>query len=69
MPRLGQKVAKPLGFDLNELLVVAGYLLPDPATFSEEQREKLRAEMKMLLERVGSDTRRIREIADRLLLS
>ena len=28
-----QKIAKPLGFDLYELLVMAGHLLPDPDTF------------------------------------
>ena len=37
-----QKIAKHLNFDLYELLIMAGHLLPDPSTFSEEQREKLR---------------------------
>jgi transcriptional regulator with XRE-family HTH domain len=64
-----QKIAKPLGFDLYELLVAAGHLLPDPSNFSEERRGKLRAEMSVLSARVESDTRRIREIANRLLLS
>ena len=64
-----QKIAEPLGFDLYELLVIAGHLLPDPSTFSAEQREKLRAEMNMLSERVASDMKRIREIVNRLLMS
>lgn len=64
-----QKVAKPLGFDLYELLVMAGHLLRDPSTFSEEEREKLRAELNTLLERVVSDSNRIKEIINRLLLS
>ena len=33
----------------------------------EEQRDNLRDEMNMLLERVESDTKRIRDIVDRLL--
>ncbi len=64
-----QKIAEPLGFDLYELLVIAGHLLPDPSTFSEEQREKLRAELNTLLQRVASDSNRIRDIVERLLLT
>jgi len=64
-----QKIAEPLGFDLYELLVVSGHLLPDPSTFSSEQREKLRTELNTLLQRVESDTNRIREIVKRLLLT
>ena len=64
-----QKIAGHLSFDLYELLVVAGHLLPDPSTFSEEQREKLRVELNMLLERVASDSKRIKKIVDRLILS
>ena len=64
-----QKIAKHLDFDLYELLVMAGHLLLDPATFSEEQRDKLRNELNTLLERVASDNKRIKEIINRLLLS
>ncbi len=64
-----QKIAKPLGFDLYELLVIAGHLLPDPSTLPEEQRDKLRTELNNLLERVASDSNRIKEIIDRLSLS
>ena len=64
-----QKIAKPLNFDLYELLIMAGHLLPDPATFSEEQREKLRTELNTLLQRVESDSNRIRTIVKRLLLT
>jgi len=64
-----QKIAKHLGFDLCELLVMAGHLLSDPSTFSDEQREKLRIELNTLLERVASDSSRIKEIVNRLLLS
>ena len=64
-----QKIAKHLDFDLYELLVMAGHLKPDPSTFSEEQRDKLRAELNMLSERVTSDMGRIREISSRLLQS
>lgn len=64
-----QKIAEPLGFDLYELLVMTGHLLPEPSTFSEEQREKLRVELNMLLERVVSDSKRIKKIVDRLILS
>ncbi len=64
-----QKIAEPLGFDLYELLVLAGHLSPGPSTFSEEQREKLRAELKTLQERMVSDSNRIKEIIHRLLLT
>ena len=64
-----QKIAKHLGFDLYELLLIAGHLLPDPSTFPEEQRDKLRAELNTLLERVATDSIRIKEIINRLLLS
>ena len=64
-----QKIAKHLDFDLYELFVMAGHLLPDPSTFSEEQRDKLRTELNTLLERVASDSNRIEEIINRLLLS
>ena len=64
-----QKIAEPLGFDLYELLVVSGHLLPDTSTFSEEQREKLRAELNTLLQRVASDSNRTKEIVNRLLLT
>jgi transcriptional regulator with XRE-family HTH domain len=64
-----QKIAKPLGFDLYELLVMAGHLSPGPSTFSEEQRDKLRTELNTLLERVVSNSNRIKEIINRLILS
>lgn len=64
-----QKVAKPLGFDLNELLILADYLSPEPQTLAEEQRDKLRAELNMLLERAVSDSNRIKEIVNRLLMT
>jgi len=64
-----QKIAKPLAFDLYELLVMAGHLLPDPSTFSKEERDKLTAELNTLLERVASDSTRIKEIINRLMLS
>jgi len=64
-----QKIAKHLDFDLYELLVIAGHLLPDPSTFSEEQRDKLRVELNTLSERVAADSIRIKEIINRLLLS
>ena len=64
-----QKIAKHLDFDLYELLIMARHLLPDPSTFSEEQRDKLRTELNTLLERVASDSNRIKEIINRLLLS
>ncbi len=64
-----QKISRHLGFDLYELLVIVGHLRPDPSTFSEEQRDKLRVELKTLLERVESDNNRIKEIITRLILS
>ncbi len=68
-PHTLQLVAKPLGFDLNELLIMAGYLSAEPSSFSENERNKLHAELNMLLEREVSDSNRIREIVNRLLLS
>jgi transcriptional regulator with XRE-family HTH domain len=68
-PRTLQLVARPLRFDVNELLIIAGFLSPEPLAASEEERKKLRAELKTLLERTLSDTRRINEIAKRLLMS
>jgi transcriptional regulator with XRE-family HTH domain len=64
-----QKIAKPLGFDLYELLVVTGHLKPGTHALSEEERDKLKAELRILLDRVASDGMRIREIVDRLELS
>ncbi len=64
-----QKIARPLGFDLHELFVITGHLLPNEFAFSEEQRDKLRGELNTLLERVESDIKRIKEILNRLLLS
>jgi transcriptional regulator with XRE-family HTH domain len=64
-----QKIAKHLGFDLYELLVIAGHLLPDPSTFSEEQRNKLRTELNTLLERIATDILRTKVIVNRLILS
>ncbi len=68
-PHTLQKIAKPLGFDLDELLTMAGFLSLKDSLFSEEQRDKLRAEMKMLSERVASASKRIRDIVNRLLMS
>ena len=68
-PKTLQKIAKPLGFDLDELLVMAGFLSSKQALFSEEEREKLRAELETLSARVASDIRRITEILNRLLMS
>lgn len=64
-----QKIAKPLGFDLYELLVITGHLLPDSFTFSEEAREKLRTELNALLEQFVSNSYRLKEIINRLLLT
>ena len=68
-PHTLQKIAEPLGFDLNELLILAGYLSPEASALSDEQRSKLRAELDMLLERVESDSKRIKKIVNRLLAS
>ncbi len=68
-PRTLQKISKHLGFDLDEILTMAGFLSPKDLLFSEEQRDKLRAEMNALSERVAADSKRIKEITDRLLMS
>lgn len=65
--RILQSVAKPLDLRPNELLILAGYLSPEPSVLSEEQRNELRAELNMLLERVASDRNRIRDIVNQLL--
>lgn len=57
-----------MGFDLNELLVFAGYISPETSASSEEQRNKLRDELNMLLERMETDSKRIKEIVDRLMM-
>jgi len=64
-----QKIAEPLGFDLYELLVITGHLSPGSSVSSDEQRQKLRTELNMLMKRVVSDTKHIEEIIDRLILS
>ena len=64
-----QFISKPLGFDLFELLVMAGYLSPEDSVFSEEQRDKLRAELNKLTERVETDFNRIIDIVNRLLMT
>jgi len=64
-----QLIAKPLGFDLNELLIFTGYLSPESSALSDEERNKLRAELKVLLERLETDSKRIREIVNRLLMT
>jgi transcriptional regulator with XRE-family HTH domain len=68
-PRALQKIAQPLGFDLDELLVIAGFLSSKHELFSEEERDKLRVELNTLSERVVSDIQRITEILNRLLMS
>ena len=68
-PQTLQKIAKPLGYDLDELLTIAGFLSRKEELFSEEQRVKLREEMMMLSERISTDTKRIKEIINRLLQS
>jgi transcriptional regulator with XRE-family HTH domain len=68
-PHTLQLIAQPLGFDVNELLIIAGYLSPSPLASSQEERNKLRAELEVLLERTLSDSQRIKEIVNRLLLS
>ena len=64
-----QKIAKPLGFDLYELLVITGHLSPGLSITSEEEREKLRIELNELMSRVVTDTERIQQIMNRLILS
>lgn len=64
-----QKIAKPLGFDLVELLSIAGFLSKNEKLFSQEERNKLREEIKVLSERISADVKRIQEIIDRLLMS
>lgn len=39
------KIAEPLGFDLNELLIMAGYVSPKRSILPEGQRDKLQAEL------------------------
>ena len=68
-PRILQKIAKPLGFDLDELLIIAGFLYSKRASFSEEERDRLRTELNILSERVVSDIKRITQIMNRLLMS
>ena len=68
-PHTLQLIAQPLGFDVNELLIIAGFLSPGPLVASEEERNRLRAELKLLLERTLSDSKRIDEIVQRLLMS
>jgi transcriptional regulator with XRE-family HTH domain len=68
-PHALQRTANPLGFDLNELLIMAGHLLPESSMLPEEQRDKLRAELNMLLDRVRADSNRIKEITDRLSMT
>ena len=55
-----QKIAKPLSFDLDELLVMAGHLSSKRVLFSEEERNKLST----LSERVASDLKRVKEIVN-----
>jgi transcriptional regulator with XRE-family HTH domain len=64
-----QKIAKPLGFDLYELLVITGHLSPGSSLTSQEEREKLQIELNTLLNRVATDSKRIQEIINRLILS
>lgn len=68
-PGILQKIAKPLEFDLGELLIMAGYLSAEPSTLTEEQRDKLRDELHTLLARVVTDNKRIKEITDRLFMT
>jgi transcriptional regulator with XRE-family HTH domain len=68
-PSVINKIAKPLNFDLYELLIGAGHISADPSNSSAEQRNKLRAELSELLERVEYASKRIKEIVDRLLIS
>ena len=64
-----QLIFKPLGFDLFELLIIAGYLSPEHSVLSEEQRDKLRVELNKLIERVEIDFNRIIDIVNRLSMT
>ena len=64
-----QKIAKPLGFDLYELFVMTSHLSRGSSLTSEEEREKLRAELNELAKRVAADTKNIQQIINRLILS
>jgi len=69
-PRTLQRIAEPLGFDLKELLIIlAGNLSLKPSILPEGQRDKLRAELHTLLDRVIADSKRIKKIADRLRMT
>ena len=69
-PRALQQIAKPLGFDLKELLIIlAGNLSLKPSILPEGQRDKLRAELHTLLDRVITDSKRIKQITDRLRMT
>ena len=64
-----QKIAKPLSFGVNKLLILAGYLSPESSPLSQEERQKICSELNMLLKRVVSDSNRIKEIINRLLMT
>jgi transcriptional regulator with XRE-family HTH domain len=61
------KITKPLGLDVRELLILAGYPLPEPSGLPHKHTEKLRTELHTLVNRVIADSKRIKEIADLLL--
>lgn len=64
-----QMLAEPLSFDLEELLIAMGHLSPKSPSLTVDHRSELRAELKMLQQRVEQDNKRIKEIIDRLLMS
>jgi len=61
-----RKIAKPLGLDENELFNLAGYLPTDEPKTPDQEKHKLLAELDILVDRITSDTNRVKTIIYKL---
>jgi len=61
-----RKIAKPLGLAENELFNLAGYLPTDVPKTPDLEKHKLLAELDILVDRIASDTNRVKTIIHKL---
>jgi transcriptional regulator with XRE-family HTH domain len=65
-PNVLRKIAEPLDLDENEIFNLAGYLPIEQTKTPDLEKHKLLAELDILIDRVTSDTNRIKSIIRKL---
>ena len=65
-PNVLRKIAEPLDLDENEIFSLAGYLPIEQPKTPDLEKHKLLAELDILVDRVTSDTNRVKSIIRKL---